>query len=84
MLLKAIIVILFIAVVASLSRALFYLIKDQGSPRKRVLYALGVRISLAMLLLLCLFYGFYTGQLRSNAPWDQGPDETENVPGPNN
>jgi len=73
MLLKIIIVVLFLLVVASLSRALFYLLKDQNQPKKRVLYALGIRISLAALLLLTIFYGFYTGQLGSHAPWDQGP-----------
>lgn len=73
MLLKTIIVILFILVVISLSRALVFLLKDQQEPKKRVLYALGVRISLAGLLLLCIFYGFYTGQLGSSAPWDKGP-----------
>jgi formate hydrogenlyase subunit 3/multisubunit Na+/H+ antiporter MnhD subunit len=73
MLLKIIIVILFILVVLSLSRALFFLLKDQGEPKKRVLYALGARITLAALLILCVFYGLYTGQLGSRAPWDQGP-----------
>ena len=74
MALKIIIVILFVLVVLSLSRALFYLLKDQNNPRKRVLYALGIRICLAALLLLCMFYGFYTGQLSSHAPWDHGPE----------
>lgn len=73
MFLKILIVVLFILVVLSLSRALVYLLKDQKEPKKRVLYALGVRVSLAALLLLCVFYGFYTGQLGSSAPWDQGP-----------
>ncbi|BFM04821.1 DUF2909 domain-containing protein [Halioxenophilus aromaticivorans] len=73
MLLKTIIVVLFLLVVFSLSRALVYLLKDQQEPRKRVLYALGIRISLAGLLLLCIFYGLATGQLGSKAPWDKGP-----------
>lgn len=76
MLLKIIIIVLFLLVVFSLSRALVYLLKDQQEPRKRVLYALGIRISLAALLLICIFYGLATGQLGSSAPWDQGPVNT--------
>ena len=76
MLLKIIIIVLFLLVVFSLSRALVYLLKDQQEPRKRVLYALGIRISLAALLLICIFYGLATGQLGSSPPWDQGPVNT--------
>ena len=80
MLLKTAIVILFILVVLSLSRAMFFLLKDQGQPRKRVLYALGARVGLAALLLLCIFYGLYTGQLGSSAPWDTGPALSQESP----
>ncbi len=71
--LKVLIVILFIAVLLSLSSALLFLLKDMGSSSKRTLYALGIRISLAGLLIACVFYGLSTGQLGSSAPWDQGP-----------
>lgn len=71
--LKVIIVILFIAVLISLSSALVFLLKDMGSRSKRTLYTLGIRVSLAALLLACIFYGLYTGQLNSSAPWDHGP-----------
>lgn len=68
--LKVIIVILFLAIVASLSSALVFLLKDMGAPEsKRTLYALGVRITLAALLLLCIGYGFYSGVLDNTAPW---------------
>ncbi len=70
--LKIIIVILFIAVLLSLSSALMFLLKDMGSSSKRTLYSLGIRISLAGLLIACVFYGLATGQLGSSAPWDQG------------
>ena len=73
--LKVIIVILFIAVLISLSSALVFLLKDMGSESKRTLYALGVRITLAALLLLCIFYGLKTGKLGSSAPWDAGPSQ---------
>lgn len=71
MILKLIIVILFIGVVASLSSGLVFLLKDIESPTKRTVYALGVRITLAALLLSTIFYGLYTGQLGSQAPWDR-------------
>ena len=71
MFLKIIIGLLFLAVVASLTSGLVFLLKDMGATdSKRTLYALGIRITLAALLLLTIFYGFYTGQLASTAPWE--------------
>jgi hypothetical protein len=72
MILKTIIIILLIGVVASLMSGLFFLFKDSEDPKsRRLLHALGVRVTLAALLLSTVFYGFYTGQLRmgTNAPW---------------
>lgn len=69
MLLKILIVVLFIAVLASLSSGLVFLFKDQESGRKRVLYALGTRVCLAAALLGLVFYGLATGQLGMGAPW---------------
>ncbi|MDP1520802.1 twin transmembrane helix small protein [Porticoccus litoralis] len=71
MLLKAIIVILFIAVLISLSSALVFLMKDVGNPRKRTLYALGLRVILATALVGTIAWGIYSGQLTSKAPWDR-------------
>ena len=71
MLLKIIIVILFFAVLASLSSGLYFLMKDVGNPRKRTLYALGIRVTLAVLLVGTIVYGFVSGELRSTAPWDR-------------
>jgi hypothetical protein len=70
MILKVIIVILFIGVVVSLTSGLVFLLKDIESPTKRTVYALGVRIGLASLLMISIFYGLYSGQLGSSAPWD--------------
>ncbi|MEE4360429.1 MAG: DUF2909 domain-containing protein [Pseudomonadales bacterium] len=67
--LKILIVILFLAVVASLSSALVFLFKDQEEGRKRTLYALGTRIVLAASLLGLVAYGLQTGQLTLAAPW---------------
>ncbi|MES2604534.1 MAG: twin transmembrane helix small protein [Pseudomonadota bacterium] len=68
---KIIIVLLLIAIVISLFSGAFFFFKDQGST-KRTLYALGVRITLAILLMITITYGVFTGQLRLNAPWHQG------------
>jgi len=71
MLWKILVVILFIGVIASLTSGLIFLLKDIESPTKRTLYALGIRITLASLLMGVIFYGLYTGHLGSNAPWDK-------------
>lgn len=69
--LKIIIVILFFGILVSLTSALGFLFKDNQVPQsKRALYALGIRVTLAVLLLLCIFFGFYSGILHSQAPWD--------------
>ena len=71
MLLKVIIIILFIGVIASLFGGLNFLVKYMGNANKRVLYALGIRIGLAALLIACVVYGTDSGQLNSTAPWDR-------------
>lgn len=69
--LKIIILVLFVGILISLSSALGFLLKDANVPQsKRTLYALGIRITLAVLMILCIFYGFYSGILHSQAPWD--------------
>ncbi len=69
--LKIIILILFFGVVFSLSAGLRFLLTDIDAPNsKRTLYALGIRITLASLMMICLIYGFYTGILTTTAPWD--------------
>ena len=55
--LKIIIVLLFIGLLVSLSSGLVFLLKDIHSSKKRTLYALGIRIGLAALLLVTIFYG---------------------------
>ena len=71
MFLKTMIVILFIAVLASLTSGLVFLLKDMSdNESKRTLYALGIRITLAAALMVSIAYGLSTGQLGSRAPWD--------------
>lgn len=67
--LKIIIVLLFIAVLVSLSSGLIFLLRDMGNPSRRTLYALGIRIALAALLVFSIWYGFYSGTLSNTAPW---------------
>lgn len=76
--LKAAIIILLIAVIVSLSTGLGFLLRDQGKPNsKRLLYALGIRITLAATLLGLIFFGLSTGQLTLNAPWHQASNASQ-------
>lgn len=70
--LKIIIVVLFVGVLISLFSGLTFLFKDAEAPEsRRLLHALGVRITLAAALLATIGYGIYSGELRLgvNAPW---------------
>jgi hypothetical protein len=66
--LKAAIVLMLIATVASLFSGLFFLVKDESSSH-RLLVALMVRVSLAVITVGLVAWGFFSGQLISNAPW---------------
>ena len=83
MLLKTIIVLLFIAILVSLFGGLNFLVKDLGGDnKKRLLYALGIRITLAGLLIATIIYGAYTGQIKSQAPWDRQLHPQNAAPAP--
>lgn len=72
--LKTLIVLLMIALVASLASGLIFLMSDQGNPDKKRLFAsLGVRLGLGACLLLVIVYGVITGELGHQNPWDPGP-----------
>ena len=68
--LKVIIAILLLAILASLISGAFFFLKDQGET-KRTMYSLGIRVTLAILLVLCISYGLFSGELSMNAPWHQ-------------
>jgi Protein of unknown function (DUF2909) len=73
-LLVAAIVLLMLALVASLASGFYYLMLDQGDKEKRrTFHSLGVRISLAIALMVLIIYGVATGQLGHGNPWDGGP-----------
>ncbi|MCY1444075.1 hypothetical protein D9M71_605250 [compost metagenome] len=66
--LKAAIVLMLLATIASLFSGLFFLVKDDGQST-RLLKALTVRVTLAALTLALVTWGFYSGQLVSHAPF---------------
>ncbi len=69
---KPAIVILFVLLVIALLSGGVFLFKDQGAKdKKRILWSLGIRVSLALMLLGVVAYGMVTGQLRSHAPWSR-------------
>lgn len=84
--LKVIILILLAGIIISLFTGLTFLFKDTNQPdSKRTWYALGVRITLAVLLILTIVYGLWSGELRfgGNAPWHgerHPPGEIQNSP----
>ena len=65
---KPLIIIILILILLSLSGSLFFLFKDQGAG-KRSVYSLGIRVSLAAMLLMLVAYGLYTGELGNSVPW---------------
>ena len=79
--LKILIVLLFIGLRISLSAGLVFLLKDVGNTRRRTLYALGIRVTLATALIAAMTWGFWSGRLSSTAPWDRKlhPEQTPAV-----
>ena len=76
--LKTVILLLMIALVASLASGLVFLMSDQGNPEKKRLFtSLGARLGIGVCLLLVILYGVITGQLGHQNPWDPGPGASE-------
>jgi drug/metabolite transporter (DMT)-like permease len=85
MLLKFLIVVLLLALIASLGSGFYFLMTDQGDKdKRRTFHSLGVRLSIAVALMLLILYGVSSGKLRSQAPWEQQrvASPPENVPEP--
>jgi hypothetical protein len=73
-LLKTAILLLMLALVASLGSGFYYLMLDQGNKEKRrTFHSLAVRLCIAGALMALIFYGIATGQLGHVNPWDAGP-----------
>lgn len=66
--LKALILVLLLAMVASLFSGLFFLVKDAGKG-PRLVNALTLRVVLAASILALVAWGFYSGQLVSHTTW---------------
>lgn len=62
---KVIIVVLLLAIVASLFSGLFFLVKDE-SKSKRLANSLTVRVALAAVLIIVIIIGVQTGELQLN------------------
>ena len=72
--LKAAILILVLALVASLGSGFYFLMLDQGDKTKRrTFHSLGVRLGLAICLMVLLVAGIATGRLGHGTPWHAGP-----------
>ena len=72
---KAAIVLLMLALVASLGSGFYFLMTDQGArDKRRTFHSLGVRLVLAASLMVVIIYGVATGKLGHRNPWDAGPE----------
>ena len=83
--LKVLIVILMLALLASLGSGFYFLMVDQGDKNKRRTFnSLGIRLGLAIALVVVIVYGVATGQLGHRNPWDAGPRPATTQPSDNN
>ncbi len=65
---KIVIIIVLLLALTSLASGFVFLIKD-GSKSTRLLTSLKYRISLTVILILLVAYGFWSGQLVTYSPW---------------
>lgn len=66
--LKAAIILLLLATLASLFSGLFFLVKDEGRS-SRLVNALTVRVTLTAITVGLIAWGFYSGQLTPHVTW---------------
>ena len=72
--LKAAIIVLMLALLASQGSGFYYLMIDQGDGKKRRTFqSLGIRLAFAFVLMILIAYGVATGQIGHQNPWDAGP-----------
>lgn len=72
MLTKVLVVLVLLAILASLGSAMIYLIKDSGQST-RTAKALTVRIGLSLFLFLMLMLGVYTGVIQPHGIYPAAP-----------
>lgn len=75
---KALVFILIIMILLSLSGGLFFLTRDKGKTR-RTMYSLTVRVVLSVSLFILLLFGFWTGLIQ---PHGLVPTENKTSAGP--
>jgi uncharacterized BrkB/YihY/UPF0761 family membrane protein len=70
--LKTLIIFVVALLLISLGASLVFLLLDQGkTDSKRTVYALGARVTFAVILILLVIYGLYTGELGNSVPWQR-------------
>ena len=70
--LKTLIIFVLVLLLISLGASLVFLLLDQGkTDSKRTVYALGARVKFAVILILLVIYGLYTGELGNSVPWQR-------------
>ena len=70
--LKILIIVVVVFLLISLGASLVFLLIDQGkTDSKRTVYALGARVTFAVILILLVIYGLYTGELGNSVPWQR-------------
>ena len=58
-------------IMVSLASGLYFLIVDQGkTDSKRMVYSLGFRVTLAVILVILVTIGLITGELGNSVPWE--------------
>ena len=70
--LKTLIIFVVVLLLISLGASLVFLLLDQGkTDSKRTVYALGARVTFAVILILLVIYGLYTGELGNSVTWQR-------------
>ena len=70
--LKTLIIFVVVLLLISLGASLVFLLLDQGkTDSNRTVYALGARVTFAVILILLVIYGLYTGELGNSVPWQR-------------
>ena len=70
--LKTLIIFVVVLLLISLGASLVFLLLDQvKTDSKRTVYALGARVTFAVILILLVIYGLYTGELGNSVPWQR-------------
>ncbi|MDE1464211.1 twin transmembrane helix small protein [Spartinivicinus poritis] len=65
---KVTIIILLLAVISSLFAGFYFLIHDE-SKTGRLVKSLTLRVSLTVMIIFLLIYGYYTGEIAPSSPW---------------